>query len=97
MVELHTDEIQNLRQSNTEAADLQKNVAKIFQQVVAGSSELASSQMDQWEQSRDVASRLQDSLGSMRNVEVNALLSAFGGIHGELVGRPRRVHQSKHS
>ena len=81
----NTDESQNVRQSNTEAVDLQKNVGRVFQQVVQGSSELAASQMRQWERSQDLASQLQESLGSIKDIEIHALLGAFGGIHDQLV------------
>ena len=80
------DKIQNLRQSNTEATALQKKVGRVFQEVVEGSSKLAASQTRQWEQSQDLAMRLQTSLGTMRDTEIQELLGAFDGIQGQLVG-----------
>lgn len=71
--------------TNLEATDLQKNVGRVLQQVIEGSSDLATSQVKQWQQSQDLASNLQTSLESMRDTEVKALLGAFGGIHGQLV------------
>jgi len=78
--------MQNIRKSNIEAMDLQENVGRVFQKVVEGSSELAASQLRQWQQSEDFVSTLQKSLGSMRDTEVQALLGAFGSINGYLVG-----------
>ena len=80
------DKVQNLRQSNTEATALQKKVGRVFQEVVEGSSKLAASQTRQWEQSQDLAMRLQTSLGTMRDTELQELLGAFDGIQGQLVG-----------
>lgn len=81
-----TDLMQNLRKANVEAMDLQENVGRVFQKVVEGSSELAASQVRQWQQSDELAATLQKSLGSMRDTEVQALLGAFGSINGNLVG-----------
>ena len=81
-----TDKVQNLRQSSTEATVLQEKVGRVFQEVVEGSSELAASQTRQWEQSQDLAMRLQTSLGTMRDTEIQGLLGAFDGIQGQLVG-----------
>lgn len=78
--------MQNVRKSNAEVVNLQENVGRVFQKVVQGSSELAASQVRQWQQSEEVAATLQKSLGSMRDTEVQALLSAFGSINGHLVG-----------
>ena len=80
------DKVQNLLQSNTEAIVLQKNVERVFQEAVEGSLKLAASQTRQWEQSQDLAMRLQSSLGTMRDTEIQELLGAFGGIQGQLVG-----------
>lgn len=81
-----TNSEQNLRQSNSDVTTLQKNVGRVFKQVVEGSSELAASQTKNWEQSQDLATRLQESLGSMRDIEIRALVDTFGGIQGQLVG-----------
>jgi len=78
--------MQNIRKSNIEAMDLQENIGRVFQKVVEGSSELAASQVRQWQQSEELAATLQKSLGSMRDTEVQALLGAFGSINGHLVG-----------
>ena len=77
--------MKNVQQSNAEAIDLQKNIAKAFQQVAQGSSELAAIQTKQWDVSRGVATELQTSLQSMRDDEVHELLGAFGAIHTQLV------------
>lgn len=78
--------MQNVRLSNVEVTDLQENVGRVFQKVVEGSSELAASQVRHWQQSEGLAATLQKSLGSMRDTEVQALLSAFGSMNGHLVG-----------
>ncbi len=78
--------MQNLQKSNVEAMNLQENVGQVFQKVVEGSSELAASQVRQWQQSDRLAATLQESLGSMRDTEVQAILSAFGSMNGHLVG-----------
>lgn len=80
----NTDRSQNVHRSNHEAVDLEKNVGKVFQRVVAGSSELAASQTRHWEFSRSVAVDLQNTLETMRGHEVSALVEAFGTIHNEL-------------
>ena len=80
-----TDKAKNLQRSNDEATTLQKNIGRVFQRVVEGSSELAAAQTDQWEHSRDLASGLHNSLESMREIEIRALVNAFGGIQGQLV------------
>ena len=79
-----TDRPKNVHKSNDEAVDLEKNIRKVFQRVVEGSSELAASQTRQWEVSRSVAVDFQNTLETMRGHEVNALVQAFGTIHNEL-------------
>ena len=65
--------------------DLKKNVGRVFQQAVSGSAELAASQTKQWQTSQDLATKLEVSLGSLRDTEIRDLLGAFGNMHSELV------------
>lgn len=71
--------------ANVDSVNLQKNVGKIFQQVVEGSAEIAATQTQQWDQSRELAAQVQGSLQDIREAELNALLGAVYGIHQELV------------
>lgn len=77
--------LQNIQNSNNEAVSLETSIAKVFQQVVEGSSELAASRIRQQDLSNEFAANLQSSLENMRNDEVRALLSVFGNIHSQLV------------
>jgi len=76
---------QNVRKANADSVDLQKNVERIFQQVVEGSAELAATQTQQWDQSHELATELQGSLQNLRDTELNALLGMFYSIHNQLV------------
>lgn len=71
--------------ANVDSVNLQKNVGKIFQQVVEGSAEIAATQTQQWDQSQELAAQVQGSLQDIREAELNALLGAVYGIHQELV------------
>jgi len=64
---------------------LRKNVGKVFQQVIEGGAELAATQTQQWDNSRELANQLQGSLQNMKNAEVNALLSAIHSMHYQIV------------
>ena len=75
----------NVRKANVDSVDLQINVGKIFQQVVEGSGELAAFQTQHADRSGEMARELQGSLQNMRDQEINAMLSLFHGIHGQLV------------
>lgn len=76
---------QNVLKASADSVDLQKNVGKIFQHVVEGSAELAATQTQQWDQSRELAAQVQGSLQGIREAEVDALLGAVYDIHLELV------------
>lgn len=65
--------------------DLRKNVGKVFQQVVEGGAQLAATQTQQWDQSRELANELQGSLQNMKNAEVSALLNAIHSMHYQIV------------
>ena len=65
--------------------DLHHNVRRVFQQIIEGSSEIATSQTKQWEQSQELATQLQLSLGSMKDGDMQAVLGAFDHIHSQLV------------
>jgi len=78
-----------LRKSNTEASDLSKNIAKVFQQVIQGASEIAASQTQQWDVGRDLAVQLQNALHSMQGNQVATLIGAFGSIQNQLVSHQK--------
>lgn len=80
--------VQNVRKSNIEAVNTQDNIARVFQQVIKGNSELAATQTRHWERSQDLATQLQVSLGEMKDGEVQTILGAFGSIQNQLVGSP---------
>lgn len=68
---------QNVQKASADSKDLEKNVGRVFQQAIQGGAELAAIQTKQWDLSRGLATDLADSLQSMREVEVNAMLSAL--------------------
>lgn len=76
---------QHIHKSNDDVIDLQKNVARVFQQAVAGGAELASGQAKQWQLNQDLAIDLQHSLEKLREVEIQDLVGAFSVMHDELV------------
>ena len=78
----------NVRKANVDSVDLQRNVGKVFQQVVEGSAELAAFQTQHADRSQELAVELQGSLQNMRDQEINAMLSLFHGIHSQLVRDP---------
>lgn len=84
-IELAKSENQTLRKSSSDATDLNKNIAKVFQQIVQGGSELAASQTQQWGVSRELAVQLQTVLQSMQGDQMAALIGAFGSIQNQLV------------
>jgi len=84
-IELAKSENQTLRKSSSEATDLNKNIAKVFQQIVQGGSELAASQTQQWGVSHELAVQLQTVLQSMQGDQMAALIGAFGSIQNQLV------------
>ena len=57
----------------------------MFQQAVTGGAELASSQAQHWQLNQDLATNLQQSLGKLKEVEMQGLVSALGVMHDELV------------
>ena len=65
--------------------NLQKNVGKVFQQAVSGSAELAASQTREWHRNQGLAIALGNTLESLRETEIRALLGAFTTIHADLV------------
>ncbi|KAL8958291.1 MAG: hypothetical protein Q9193_004621 [Seirophora villosa] len=79
-----TDLIKVLRSSTKEAEELKSNIARVFQQAVEGSAELAATQSRHWEATSSSAVDLRDSLHNLRDQEVNSLLGAFGSIHNQL-------------
>ena len=77
--------IQELRKSNEDVSDLNRNIGRAFQQVSESSSELAASQTHQAAMNRELALKLQDSLKSIQGQEINAIMGAFSQIHNQLV------------
>lgn len=75
----------NLRQANTDSIDLQRNMGKVLRQVLEGGAELAATQIQQWDESRELATEIQGSLRSFRETEVNALIGLLHGMHDQLV------------
>ncbi|KAL8822151.1 MAG: hypothetical protein Q9191_007111, partial [Dirinaria sp. TL-2023a] len=74
----------DVRSSSRQVVDLQHAVRRVFQQVIEGSSELAASQARQWEQNQELATQLQESLGSVKDGEMQTVLGAFGNIRSQL-------------
>ena len=79
---------QNVHKANIDSANLEKNIGKVFQQVLTGSAELAATQSEQWDLSRVMATELQGSLQSMKEGEIDSVLSALASIRGQLVSKP---------
>ncbi|KAI4097761.1 MAG: hypothetical protein LQ344_000033 [Seirophora lacunosa] len=73
-----------LRSSTKEAEELKSNIARVFQQAVEGSAELAATHAKHWEATSSSTVDLRDSLHELRDQEVNSLLGAFGSIHNQL-------------
>ncbi|KAI9718761.1 MAG: hypothetical protein M1812_003935 [Candelaria pacifica] len=74
----------NIITSNDDVNDVRKNVAKVFQQVVKGGSELAASQSKDWDLNHSKALEVQQALEIIRVRDVQELLNAFGMIHKDL-------------
>ncbi|KAL9059541.1 MAG: hypothetical protein Q9206_001439 [Seirophora lacunosa] len=64
--------------------ELKSNIARVFQQAVEGSAELAATHAKHWEATSSSTVDLRDSLHELRDQEVNSLLGAFGSIHNQL-------------
>jgi hypothetical protein len=92
-----TDASQNVRNSNNDVVDLQKNVRKGFQEVLSGSSELASSQLEDWKVNRALATEVRSSLETIRGSEVEALLQTLGTMHRDLVRTSTLFQCFKHA
>ncbi|KAI4201027.1 MAG: hypothetical protein LQ348_001682 [Seirophora lacunosa] len=80
-----------LRSSTKEAEELKSNIARVFQQAVEGSAELAATHAKHWEATSSSTVDLRDSLHELRDQEVNSLLGAFGSIHNQLVSCASRA------
>lgn len=70
---------------------LEKNIGKVFQQVLAGNAELAATQTEQWDLSHVKATELQGSLQSMKEVEIVSVLAALASIQGQLVSESSHI------
>ena len=64
---------------------LHNNVGKVFQKAVSGSAELAAIQTQEWHRNQGLAIALGNTLESLRETEIRALLGAFTTIHTDLV------------
>lgn len=84
-----TDLRQNVHKANVDSANLEKNIGRVFQQVVTGSAELAATQTEQWDLSRVLAVELQSSLQKLKEGEIGLLLDALVSMQGQLVSEPR--------
>lgn len=65
---------------------MHRNVHRILQDVVTGSSELAASQTEDLEANKELALSVRQSLESIRSNNIVAILTVFGNIHSQLVG-----------
>ncbi|KAI9873558.1 MAG: hypothetical protein M1830_010857 [Pleopsidium flavum] len=74
----------NIRKSNSEVIDLQKNVGRVFQEVLSGSSELAATQVKEAEVNRGLIMEVRSSLETIRGRELETLLQALGSMHRDL-------------
>ena len=83
---------QNVHKANIDSANLEKNIGKVFQQVLTGSAELAATQSEQWDLSRVMATELQGSLQSMKEGEIESVLGALASIRGQLVSKPSELY-----
>ena len=79
------NECQDVRSSSRHVVDLQHSVHQVFQQVIEGSLELATSQTRQWEQSQELAMQLQEYLRSVKDRDIQAMFDVFGNINNQLV------------
>ena len=76
---------QNVHNANAASTDLERNIGKIFQRVLEGSSELAQVQTTQWEINQGIATGLQLSLKSMQDGDVSTLVKTLGQMGVQLV------------
>ncbi|KAF6230869.1 hypothetical protein HO173_010985 [Letharia columbiana] len=75
---------ENVHKANVDSANLEKNIGRVFQQVVTGSAELAATQTEQWDLSRVLAVELQSSLQKLKEGEIGLLLDALVSMQGQL-------------
>lgn len=68
---------QNVRKANLDSESLEKNIGKVFQQVLTGSAELAASQTERWEVNNQMATDLQGSLQNVKDQEIGSVLAAL--------------------
>lgn len=84
-----------MQQTSERAENLHERVGRVFDEAVRGGSELATSQMKDWETTREAAGQVQASLERIGGQEIQDLLSAFGSMREELVGRhPHLIPES---
>ena len=72
---------------------MEKNIGKVFQQVVTGSAELAAAQTKQWDLNRGLATELQTSLQNIKEEDIGPLLGALVSIQSQLVSQKSRSNE----
>ncbi|CAF9922167.1 hypothetical protein IMSHALPRED_005601 [Imshaugia aleurites] len=75
---------ENVHKANAESTKLERNIGKVFQQVVTGSAELAAAQTKQWDLNRGLATELQTSLQNIKEEDIGPLLGALVSIQSQL-------------
>ena len=81
-----------MRQSSNEVISLNKNIQRVFHQALQGNAELAALQNSHWDNTLHLALQLQNSLETMRGVEVVALLGEVGQIQHAFNLIAREMH-----
>ena len=61
--------------------------------MVTGSAELAATQTEQWDRSRELATELQSSLQNLNKGEIGPLLGALASIQGQLVSEASQAYE----
>lgn len=79
---------QNVHKVSVESSNLEKNIGKVFQQIVTGSAELAATLTKQGDLTLLQATALQNSLQNMMEGEVGPFLVALAS---KLVSEPSRA------
>ncbi|KAI9818845.1 MAG: hypothetical protein M1827_007666 [Pycnora praestabilis] len=75
---------QRIRESKDDVASLRKDVGRVFQEVLRGSSELAATQTKDLEFNHEVTIAIQRSLETIQGQNLQQLFLTFGSIHSEL-------------
>jgi hypothetical protein len=78
-------EIKGVSESKTDILDLRKNVKKIFSDVIAGSSRLASDQVEEIQHSKEAALQLREVLSDIKESNMDELVAILGFMHNQIV------------